>query len=217
MKNTGARLFFGVFSLIAGFRVGYLAFTMYSDPLDILLSAALALLFLLLAYYLLIYCSSSRYRERAIKKYDMEISRFPVTTMANHVEGLPIAEKTLCKISVFQGSIVISGGGVNFSINTPQITAAEVKTDVGITNIVDSISGKTRDRTFGVKGQIFEARVGSKEKRSYNHYLIINYVDSYNKISSLLFDGGERIYGVLKIADAIKKQTVSNQIKNVQL
>lgn len=213
MKNTGARLFFGVFSLIAGFRVGYLAFTMYSDLLDILLSAVLAMLFLLFAYYLLIYCSSSRTRER----YDIEISTFPVATMANHVKGLPIAEKTRCKISVFQGSIVISGGGVNFSINTPQITAAEVKTDVEITNVIDSISGKTRERMFGGKGQIFEARVGSKEKRAYNYHLVINYVDSHNRISSLRFDGGERIYGVLKIADAIKKQTADNQIRNVQL
>lgn len=202
--NKITRIILGVVSSAIALNTLYLSFTMYDSIGDKVKSLILALVFLGVGYYLLIYSNSKKAK---------------VTAKLNHVNGLPIAEKTLCKLIVSPNKLSIQGGGVNFDVDISKINAAEVKTDVEIANIVHSsaIKGVTGGLLFGPIGLVVGARPTNKEKRSNRYYLIINYTNASGEIAPIVFDSSKRAEPAKRISNQLKRLLKGTQKVTVQL
>lgn len=136
-----------------------------------------------------------------------------------HIEGLPIAEKTKCRLELLNDHLLISGGGTEFSIKLSQIGAAEVKTDVEIAHIVSSSAAKgvAGGLLFGPIGLVVGSRVKSKEKRTTTPYLIINYTNSVNELSALMFEAGLDPWSLTKFLKKLQSVISNNPKQQVQL
>ncbi|WP_068505715.1 hypothetical protein [Paenibacillus kribbensis] len=136
-----------------------------------------------------------------------------------HVEGLPIAEKTACTILLKQDRILVKAGGAEFNVAINQITAAEVKTDVEIANIVSSsaVKGIAGGLLFGPIGLVVGARAKNKEKKTYNYYFILNYINSEGNLSSLLFDSGSNHFSAMQIKNKLDPLLQNNGVRQVNL
>lgn len=136
-----------------------------------------------------------------------------------HVEGLPLAEKTHCSLNLDGERLIVSGGGSEFTLNLSQIGAAEIKTDVEIAHIVSSSAAKgiAGGLLFGPIGLVVGSRAKSKEKRTATPYLIINFTNSENELSAMMFEGSLDPIGLKKFVTKIKPLIASNPIKQVQL
>lgn len=136
-----------------------------------------------------------------------------------HVEGLPLAEKTNCHLAIINDQLVISGGGAEVSVNLSQIGAAEVKTDVEIAHYVTSSAAKgiTGGLLFGPIGLVVGSRAKGKEKRTATPYLIINYTNSDNELSALMFDASQNSWGLNKFLHKLQPLISNNPKRIVQL
>lgn len=136
-----------------------------------------------------------------------------------HVGGLPLSEKTMCKVSVTQDGILVEGGGSDFTISASQLRAVEVKTDVEISNIVHSSAaqGIVGGLIFGPIGLVVGARAKNKKVKKHEHFLVINYMSSNNEISALLFSSGENPLAAMKIAAKTKPMVSLAPKATVQL
>jgi len=139
---------------------------------------------------------------------------------AHHVEGLPLSEKTFCELVMTPDKLSITGGGTAFSIMIPQLRAAEIKTDTEVANIVNSSAAKgiAGGLLFGPIGLVVGSRAMSKEKRSYTHYLILNYVNSTGEIAAVMFEVDDSDeYRAQEVVDTMKSLITKNPVVTVQL
>lgn len=137
----------------------------------------------------------------------------------HHVEGLPVAEKTLCTLSLHPEKVTVVGGGTEFNINLSQIRAAEIKTDVEIAHIVNSSAAKgiAGGLLFGPIGLVVGARATSKEKRTATFYFILNYTNSAGEVAAIMFDAGHSGSAAQKIVNKLKPLIKVNPKQTVQL
>ncbi len=138
----------------------------------------------------------------------------------HHVEGLPISEKTSCKLVLTSNNLSIIGGGTNFNIAISQLKAAELKTDKEIANIVHSsaVKGIAGGLLFGPIGLVVGARATSKEKKTYKHYLILNYINSTGELAAIMFNVSDwDTLQARKIVEKAKSLIVNNPVATVQL
>lgn len=178
---------------------------------------AIGVLFLLLILlFTLIYVSI---KNASKNKKDRKNKGITAQSTLKHVEGLPLSDKTMCKVSVTQDGMMIEGGGSDFTISSAQLRAVEVKTDVEIANIVHSsaVQGVAGGLLFGPIGLVVGARAKNKQVKKNEHFLIINYMSSNNEISSLLFSAGENPLAAMKIASKTKPMVSITPKATVQL
>ena len=129
-----------------------------------------------------------------------------------HVNGLPIAENTLCQIYYTDDNLFIDGSGQSFNLSNEKISAIEIKTDVEIQKqYVSSVAGGiTGDIVFGPLGALIGGRVKEKKIKNTTRYLIITYT-SDNEIKYLGFD----ITYTPKALEIIKLFNKNNLNKNI--
>lgn len=129
-----------------------------------------------------------------------------------HVNGLPIAENTLCQIYYTDDNIFIDGSGQSFNLSNEKISAIEIKTDVEIQKqYVSSVAGGiTGTIVFGPLGALIGGRVKEKKIKNTTRYLIITYT-SDNEIKYLGFD----ITYTPKALEIIKLFNKNNLNKNI--
>lgn len=141
------------------------------------------------------------------------------TSKLHHIEGLPLGESTQCHVSVTPTSLIIDGGGTKFTVNISQIRAAEVKTDVEIANIVHSSAAKgiAGGLLFGPIGLVVGSRATNKVKKTFNYYLIINFVNSNGELSAMMFDGGNIPLQAQRISNSLGKFIKNTKKEIVQL
>ncbi|MEK5167160.1 hypothetical protein NYE69_33300 [Paenibacillus sp. FSL R5-0527] len=131
--------------------------------------------------------------------------------IVHHVEGLPISEKTRCQIELRGDNLAIKGGGVDFNLNSSQITAVEIKTDVEIANIVSSSAAKgiAGGLLFGPIGLVVGSRATNKVKRTLHYYLIINYFNSSGELSAMMFQDNIAPRRTRKLVNSLRSQLPS--------
>lgn len=138
----------------------------------------------------------------------------------HHIEGLSIAGKTFCELTLTLEKLNIVGGGTNFSIAISQLRTAEIKTEKKIANIVHSsaVKGIVGGLVFGPIGLVVGSRATSKEKRIYTHYLILNYINSTGELAAIMFEvDDEDEFKALNIVDKIMPLIINNTATTVQL
>lgn len=169
-------------------------------------------LFLLVAAFFL-KPKSQRHKDHETKG---DIALF---TNVHHLEGLPVAEKTQCRLVLSTEEVVIEGGGINFKLLTANITAAEIKTDVEIANVVHSSAAKgiAGGLLFGPIGLVIGARAGSKEKRTMHSYLILNYISSSGDVSAMVFRDDIAPHLTKRLVSSLKQQLLSNYPRTIQI
>lgn len=213
--RTLRNIFAGICFILSVF---FLAFTIYAfavpDAGGKTLGVSFTLIFFLLGYFLKV---QSKY-SADIKEKNEELGII-ASSLLHHVEGLPIAEKTQCIVSITPEMLIIEGGGTDFNISTIQIRAAEVKTDTEIANIIHSSAAKgiAGGLLFGPIGLVVGSRAKSKEKKTNTYFLIINYTNSAGEIAAIMFDGGNSPFSVQKIASKLKPLIANNPKQTVQL
>lgn len=106
-----------------------------------------------------------------------------------HLNGLPIAENTLCQIYYTDNKIVIDGSGNTFNLSMDKVNAIEMKTNVEIQKqYVSSVAGGVAGAmVFGPLGALIGGRVKEKKVKDIQRYLIITYT-SNDEIKYLGFD-----------------------------
>ncbi|OBZ16720.1 hypothetical protein [Bacillus sp. FJAT-26390] len=135
---------------------------------------------------------STRSKRGAAYERDRLLRGILGTSTVHHLEGLRIAEKTRCAVTIYADRLTVEGGGITFNLTTSQITAVEIKTDVEIANVVQSLRTRipygTVDRLeLGPLGIVIGTQVINRERRTNKFYFIINYKNSSGEIAALLF------------------------------
>ncbi|MNV72021.1 hypothetical protein D3C71_1650750 [compost metagenome] len=125
----------------------------------------------------------------------------------------------MCNLSLLNDQLLISGGGTDFALNLDQIGAAEIKTDVEIAHIVSSSAAKgiAGGLLFGPIGLVVGSRAKSKEKRTATPYLIINYTNSDNILSAIMFEASGNPWGANKFLGKLRPLISNNPKRQVQL
>ena len=162
---------------------------------------------------------SKRQIEKKENEKELRERGIITSSSLHHVEGLPIAEKTVCTLHVTNDSLIIEGGGSSFELKSSQIRAAEVKTDAEIANIVHSsaVKGIAGGLLFGPIGLVVGARATNKKQTTYTHYLIVNFENSEGALTALMFDGGSSPFSAQKISNSLIPILKDNPKKVVQL
>lgn len=100
------------------------------------------------------------------------------TISGEHMAGLPLGEGTAASMEFGDTSIVINGGGNEFTLSYDKISAAEVKSDVEIQKAyVSSVGGAVGGAVlFGPLGAMIGGRAKEKKTTVTEYYFIITYI-----------------------------------------
>ncbi len=121
------------------------------------------------------------------------------------VEGLPIPQSSDVSIKLTPGALTITGNGQEFEIDASKLTLVDLKSDVEMEKIIQQsapgmIIGAV---TFGVIGAMIGGRVKTKEKRTVNHFLIINYQS--DELKTIVIDATKDWYNAAALVDYFRK------------
>ena len=216
MLRSVRNLLSGISFLVAGF---FLLMTIYfiidEDALGGLgVGVTMLIIFLILGIALKTKAQTKTKHEELVEE-----PKVVQRSAAHHIEGLKLSEKTRCDFALYEDRLEIEGGGVTHNLALSQITAAEIKTDVEIANIVHSsaVKGIVGGLVFGPIGLVVGARATNKEKRTPQQYFVINYINSQGEISYILFKDDIIPHVTKKLESAIGLKVTSNEQKLVQL
>ncbi|MNU85101.1 hypothetical protein D3C71_748390 [compost metagenome] len=211
--GLSAVLFFASFAFLMVFVIGLTDSALGNSWIGLIL----AVIFFVAG--LLVKGKSSIQKKNVAERENLKLQGATAISKLHHIEGLPLAENTLCNVAVTPTGLIIDGGGTEFKLDTSQIRAAEVKTDVEIANIVHSsaVKGVAGGLLFGPIGLVVGSRATSKEKKSYTYYLIINYLNSNGELSALMFDGGNLPMGAQRIKNKLYPMIQNNPKETVKL
>lgn len=172
-------------------------------------------IFFLLAGLLL----RTKSKGRVVYEKDRQERGILESSTVHHLEGLRIAEKTKCTVTIFEDKLTLVGGGVTFNLSTSQITAAEIKTDVEIANVVHSSAAKgiAGGLVFGPIGLVVGSRATNKEKRTIKYYFLINYVNSSGEVAAILFQDDITPHLTKKLVEQLRPLINVNEPTSVQL
>lgn len=179
-----------------------------------------------LAIGLTVFCTvagfmlSTKTKRRINFETERELRGILESTKTHHLEGLPIAEKTNCEITLFYDRLEIVGGGINFTLSINQIVAAEVKTDVEIARIIHSsaMKGRVGGLLFGPIGLVVGSRATTRVKRKLHYYLVINYISSSGEVAFMLFQDNVIPYFTKQLVSKLKPMLPEkSQVTKIQL
>lgn len=122
--------------------------------------------------------------EKAKKKYSEDFS-----VNCKHVNGLPIAENAMCKVTSKTDRYEIESSGATFTIDKKKVTDVCMKTDVDIQKqYVSSVGGAVAGAVlFGPLGAIIGGRAKEKKTKEIHNYLIFTY-NSDGEVKYVGFD-----------------------------
>lgn len=125
--------------------------------------------------------------------------------LGNLVEGLPIQQGTDLHIKMSPDALSIVGNGQEFEINFEKLSLMDFKSDEEMEKIIQqSLPGMVIGAaTFGVIGAMVGGRVKTKEKRTVNHFLIINYQSS--ELKTIIIDVTKDWYNAAGLVDYFRK------------
>lgn len=111
------------------------------------------------------------------EKQKQSFDGLTVYTALHHVNGLPIAENTLCEVFSYPDRIEFKAGTTNIQLQKEKITDMCIKTDVDIQNqAVSSVGGAVAGVVmFGALGAVIGGRTKIKKVKTVTNYLIITY------------------------------------------
>ncbi|MNB80546.1 hypothetical protein D3C75_273110 [compost metagenome] len=143
--------------------------------------------------------------------------RFQVSL--RHVEGLPLAEGTMCIVVLESDKLIITGGGAEYTMEISQLRAIEAKTDVEIAHIVKSSAAKgvAGGLLFGPIGLVVGSRATSKEKRTVTVYAIVNYINSDGDLAVLMFNDLPNTYSASKLVNKVRPLIPQTQAQSYKL
>ncbi len=211
-----------VWAIIACFVWGFVMSRLPSKEVG--MWSVLLLLVVIVAINMLFTLPNKRKKRKELKEKQNESKEKGTEILAkisvHHVEGLPISEKTSCELALTSNNLSIIGGGTNFNIAAYQLKAVELKTDKEIANIVHSsaVKGIAGGLLFGPIGLVVGARATNKEKKTYKHYLILNYINSTGELAAIMFNVSDwDTLRARKIVEKAKSLIVNNPVATVQL
>lgn len=131
--------------------------------------------------------------------------RNEMLALGDLVEGLPIPQSSDVSIKMTPGALTITGSGQEFEIDASKLTLVDLKSDVEMEKIIQQsapgmIIGAV---TFGVIGAMIGGRVKTKEKRTVNHFLIINYQS--DELKTIVIDATKDWYNAAALVDYFRK------------
>lgn len=120
-----------------------------------------------------------------------------------HVNGLPVANGSQCHLFLSDHKVTIENGRSVFGIGMEQISVADFKMDVKISQTIKSNAHNG---------------IISKKKRTITGYLIINYINANGKLASLVFcDIVPGSKEAAKFVDNLRPLIANNPKKSYQL
>lgn len=185
--------------------VGMLFFAVSSDTFSRILSV------IIIIFAVLLFFTKTRKQRR--QKYLEKVNAVEIF-QGKHVTGLPIGE-TPCKISFTKEDVSIEGGGNKYTIKVEKIKYIGVKQDTEIEKEITSSAGKgiAGALLFGTAGAIIGSRTKTKKDKKIILYLIMNYINKENEMTSICFDLGT--YYSSNASAAMAQMDLSDRLKNV--
>lgn len=139
------------------------------------------------------------------KKEKQNFDGITIYTAFHHVNGLPIAENTLCEVFSYPDRIEFKAGTTNIKLLREKITDMCIKTDVDIQNqAVSSVGGAVAGAmVFGALGAVIGGRAKTKKVKTVTNYLIITY-NSDNELKYIGFDTVNNPPSAMKLVKEFK-------------
>lgn len=128
-----------------------------------------------------------------------------ITSVFQHVNGLPIAEDVACNVSSLPDKFEIVANGTTFNLDKSRITDVCMKTDVEIQQqYVSSVGGAIGGAVlFGPLGAVIGGRAKKKKTRNVTQYLIITYTKD-DEIKYIGFEVGQNFWQAGKMVDEFR-------------
>lgn len=150
------------------------------------------------------------------KKEKQNFDRLTIYSAFHHVDGLPIAENTLCEVFSFPDRIEFKSGTTQIKLPKEKITDMCIKTDTDIQNqAVSSVgSAVAGAMIFGTLGAVIGGRTKTKKVKTVTNYLIITY-NSDGALKYLGFDTKNNPQSAGKLVDEFKKNSTTQGMQLV--
>lgn len=138
-----------------------------------------------------------------------------IYTAFHHVNGLPLAENTICQISSYPDKIEFKAGTTEINLSRNKITDMCIKTDTEIQKqAVSSVGGAVAGAVmFGALGAVIGGRAKTKKIKNTTQYLIITYLNNQEEISYIGFDATKNILDANKLVNEFRKLNMTSGIR----
>ena len=137
--------------------------------------------------------------------------------LGNHIDGLPIPQKSDLTIKLVPEGLSILGNGQEFEINISKITFIDYRSETEMDKVIhQSAPGMFLGAAgFGVIGAMVGGRVKTKKKRNVSHFMIINYQS--DELKSIVVDMTKDWYKGAQLIDYFRELKPNIQPIKVQL
>lgn len=149
------------------------------------------------------------------KKEKQSFDGLTIYTALHHINGLPIAENTLCEIFSYPDHIEFKTGTTNIQLQKEKITDMCIKSDVDIQKqAVSSVGGAIAGAAiFGTLGAVIGGRTKIKKVKTVTNYLIITYTSD----TELKYIGFDTVNNPTSANKLVKEFQSSGVMSNVNI